>query len=514
MTKPFYITTAIHYTNGPPHLGHAYENIAADVIARWHKKLGEEVFFLTGTDEHGQKVEKAALKAGLEPQEFVDKVVPAFHKMNELFGIENNAFIRTTDERHVALATNTFQQVLDKGDIYLGEYEGLYCDGCERFMLERDLVDGNCPNHDRPPQKLKEPSYFFKLSNYEEQLKKHFASHPDFVKPESRYNEVLNRLEEGLRDLSVTRTSIKWGVPTQDNPDHIIYVWFDALLNYISGLGDEEDKFWPADVHLVGKDVNWFHSVIWPCILLATGRPLPKTIFVHGFINLKSGDNEEAKKLSKSTGHIIDPVELAGRYGEFGPDAIRYFLMRDTAFGRDGEFSIKALIARINGELGNELGNLLSRIATMVHKFADGKVPDIGSGGRNIFDQLKSEYEKRELIFLNEMADFNLHKALGEAWEIVHAINRFIDEHKPWALAKDETLKGDLNTVLYSVLETLRGVSHYIEPFMPKTAMEIRKRIGAADDVGPLIEVSKWGRLSAGAPVEMGPPLFPRIEEE
>lgn len=502
MTKPFYITTAIHYTNARPHIGHAYENVAADAIARWQRLLGKEVFFLTGTDEHGQKVEKSAEKAGMQPREFVDTIVPSFVEMNELFNITNDDFIRTTDPKHVKLAQEVFQRVMDKGDIYLGEYEGLYCQGCERFLLERDLVDGKCPNHETPPQRLKEKSYFFKMGKYQERLLDHFKKNRDFVQPDFRYNEVFNRLEEGLLDLSVTRTSFSWGIPLLSDSAHVIYVWFDALLNYISGAPEE---CWPADVHLIGKDISWFHAVIWPCILLAAGYELPRQIFAHGWILVRREGDIEPKKISKSLGNVIDPVELAKVYGS---DAVRYFLLREAAFGHDGEFSFGALHGRINGDLANEMGNLLSRTATMVHKFSDGRVPR-DTGLSSPVKETASSLMENVTALMDKKA---LHLAIGEAWKLLRTMNRYVDDEKPWVLAK-EGKKEQLETVLYSLLEGMRIAGLFLEPFIPVSSVELRRRIGAGDEKGTLQELSQWGRTAEGAVVEKGEALFPKVEE-
>jgi methionyl-tRNA synthetase len=501
MTKPFYITTAIHYTNAKPHIGHAYENIAADAVARWHRKCGKRVFFLTGTDENGQKVEKSAREAGMAPKEFVDSIVPHFKNMNSLFNISNDNFIRTTDPKHRETARKIFKKVMDKGDIYLGEYEGLYCSGCEKFLLERDLVNGKCPTHERPPDMLKEKSFFFKMGAYRDRLIEHFRANPRFVMPETRYNEVFSRLEEELRDLSVSRTSFSWGIPVPEAEDHVIYVWFDALLNYISGAPEE---CWPADIHLIGKDISWFHAVIWPCILMAAGYELPKTVFCHGWILVRKEGDAEAKKISKSLGNVVDPVELASAYG---PDPVRFFLLRDNAFGQDGEFSFSALHGRINGDLANELGNLVSRTSTMVHKFSGGRVPKRSDSANPVREEASTLLKRVSEHF----EEVRLNMALDETWKLIRTMNKFVDTEKPWELAK----KGDterLESVLYSLLEGIRISAHFLEPFIPATAPKILEFTGAEDGGFPLEKLSDWGRLKEGAPVLKMAPLFPKVE--
>lgn len=460
----FYITTAIDYTNAAPHIGHAYEKIVADVIARFHKLDGDDVFFLTGTDEHGQKVEGAAKKAGKSPQEFCDEVVEKFKKLCEVLKISNDRFIRTTEAEHIKKCQEIFKIVYNKGDIYKGEYEGLYCTGCERYYLEKELEDGNCPIHKRPVETIKEESYFFRMSQYHEMLFSHIKKNPEFIQPEIRRNEILSRLEEPLRDLSVSRTSFKWGIPLPIDEKHIIYVWFDALLNYLTGIdypGEKYEKYWPADLHVIGKDIIWFHTVIWPCILIAAGIELPKTIFSHGFININGA------KLSKSSGLVVDPFELVDK---FGSDAVRYFFVKEIPFGGDGDFSEEAMIKRINAELADDLGNLVNRVSVLIHKNYNGIIPKQG----------KLEAKDNELIKPIDVIDevkkhmnkYELNAAITKVWQAIKEVNKYITESEPWKIA-DEERKA---TVLYNAVEALRICTILITPFIPEAAQNIRNQ--------------------------------------
>jgi methionyl-tRNA synthetase len=464
----FYITTAIDYVNARPHLGHAYEKILADVIARWHRLLGEDVLFLTGTDENAQKNEQAAREAGVPVREFVEKNTKLFREMCRVLRISNDDFIRTTEARHVRVARDVFRRVLETGDIHPGDYEGLYCEGCEAYITEKELVNGKCPEHNEEPMHLMQPSWFFKMSRYTSQVER-LLSKPGFVVPESRRREMLNRVkEEGLKDLCVSRyaknqsaeaSRKEWGIDTPTDPGrgyHKIYVWFDALVNYISALDYPDSprfrRYWPADVHMIGKGINWFHSVIWPSMLMSAGIERPKKIAVHGYITVNG------KKLSKRLGNAIDPFEVARRYPV---DAVRYHLIRDIPFGEDGDFSEDALKARINGELVADLGNLVSRVLKLAGGYR-GSLAGKDELGRHL----------RLGKIGKHMEELELHRALEEIWSFIRACNKYINDREPWKLRGRE-----LGAVLYNLLEALRVVSMLVEPFLPGTAERLRKQL-------------------------------------
>jgi methionyl-tRNA synthetase len=466
--KGFYITTAIDYVNARPHLGHAYEKILADVVARWHRLLGEDVLFLTGTDENAQKNEQAARDAGVPVGEFVERNTKLFEEMCRVLNISNDDFVRTTEDRHVRVARDVFKGVLETGDIHPGDYEGLYCEGCEAYITEKELVNGKCPEHDREPMFLTQPSWFFKMSRYTTRVER-LLSRPGFVVPESRRREMLNRVkEEGLKDLCVSRYAKKqsagdsrkeWGIDTPTDPEHgyhKIYVWFDALVNYISVLGYPKNprfrRYWPADMHMIGKGINWFHSVIWPSILMSAGIELPRRIAVHGYITVNG------QKISKSLGNVIDPVEISKKYPV---DAIRYQLIRDIPFGEDGDFSEEALKARINGELVADLGNLVSRVLKLSRDFR-GRLRGRDHLSRHLrLSKIEAHMERLEL-----------HQALEGLWSFIRACNRYINEKEPWKLRGE-----DLGVVLYNLLEALRVISILSEPFLPETAGRLRKQL-------------------------------------
>lgn len=510
--KTFYVTTPIYYVNDVPHIGHAYTTVACDTISRYKRLCGFDVCFLTGTDEHGQKIEQAAQKRGITPKELADSVVERFAGLWEILNISNDKFIRTTDELHKEAVRKIFKQMKDNGDIYLGHYEGWYCTPCETYLTETQLLDGNCcPSCGRETAKLKEPSYFFRMSKYGDALLKHIEDNKDFIRPESRRNEIISFIKDGLRDLSVSRVTFEWGIPVPDDEEHVIYVWLDALTNYISALGygtDGEDykKYWPADYHVVGKDILRFHTVYWPTMLLSAGLPLPKSVFAHGWWTV------EGQKMSKSLGNAIDPAWLVEK---FGVDAIRYFLLREVPFGLDGDFSFKALIHRINGDLANDLGNLLNRTLGMVNRYFDGEVQPYAESGPE--DKAVEETVERVFKEVDEhISNMAFNKALMSMWELVAALNKYIDDTAPWALAKDETRKARLGSVLYTVLDGIRLVSLLLYPFMPETAVKMRKQLGTEQDIEKASpeDLRKIRTYESGQKIGEPEQLFPRIDEK
>lgn len=507
--KTFYITTPIYYPSDRLHIGHAYCTTVADSIARYKRLADYEVLFLTGSDEHGQKIERKAKENGVAPIQYVDKIVDGFKNLWEKLNISHDDFIRTTETRHREVVQSIFQKIFDQGDIYKAAYEGWYCTPCETFWLETKLENGNCPDCGRPVELLKEESYFFKMSKYQERLLQYIEQNPDFIQPTSRRNEMINFIKGGLEDLCVSRTTFDWGIPVPFDTKHVVYVWFDALTNYITAAGylhdrDKFAKFWPADIHLVGKEIVRFHSIIWPIILMALGAELPKMVYGHGWLVV------EGDKMSKSKGNVIDPVALID---EFGPDAIRYFLLKEITLGQDGNFSRDALINRINADLANDLGNLLHRTLSMIGRFNGGVIQ--AAGEKEAIDaELAQLAHNTAANYEKNMESMEINAALKEIWALVSRSNKYIDETAPWALAKDPAKRARLDTVMYNLAEVLRIVTILVSPFMPTTAPKIWAQLGietAFADVR-LHDAQSWGLLAAGTKVAKPEPIFPRIE--
>ncbi len=511
MSNTFYVTTPIYYVNDVPHIGHAYTTIAADVIARYRRQRGERVFFLTGTDEHGQKIERTAEAAGETPIELANRVVKRFEQLSQALNITNDDFIRTTEKRHETTVQEIFKRIEESGDIYLSEYEGWYDVREEAFITGTQLEEIlSLPESKRPKiEKVKEESYFFRLSKYQEPLLRYYEEHPEFVRPGYRLNEVVSFVESGLKDLSISRTTFSWGIPVPGNSKHVIYVWFDALTNYLTATGFPDDTetyqdIWPADIHLVGKDILRFHAVYWPAFLMSAGLPLPKTVFAHGWWTV------EGEKMSKSTGNVVDPFQVAD---EFGADVFRYFLLREIPFGQDGDYSHSAIISRVNGDLANSLGNLVSRTLGMIERYCEGKVPapdSLEKTDENIRDSALSAVSK----FENAMNETAFHKALVSVWDYLAIANKYVDDQAPWVLAKEKN-EERLGTVLWSIVQSIGVVTILLYPYMPESAEELWRRLGASEPLSSvnLSQARDWGFIETGSKVEKGESLFPKYEE-
>ena len=510
--ETFYLTTPIYYINDVPHLGHAYTTVAADFIARWRRLEGLKVHFLTGTDEHGEKVARAAEARGLDPKGWADQVVPRWLEVWEALDISNDDFIRTTESRHEGPVQKFVQALYDQGEIYLGTYEGLYCVGCEAFKLPDELIDGKCPDHGIEPEVVKEDNYFFRLSNYAERLVELYETSERFVMPETRRNEVLGKVKQGLEDLSMSRVSFEWGIPLPWDSKHVIYVWVDALQNYITaaGYGSDDSLFqelWPVDIHFIGKDILWFHSVIWPAMLMALDLPVPTTVFAHGFLQVGG------EKMSKTKLTGISPHELVET---FGSDGYRYYFLREISFGQDGNFSWESMVERYNFDLANDFGNLASRVTSMIDRYLEGSVPE--PPGDDELTAAETKLIEVQRTALKDMQtavdDIAPHEALKGAWRFVKAANAYVDEVTPWALAKDAEQRRRLEVVLYHLADGLRLMALMVFPAVPRAAQELWRRLGFEDPITDhgFAQDSQWGLLPAGAHVSTGDPLFPRIE--